>query len=145
MTRFYVHTRAAIRTIFPRSAYIIIGIRSPGADRVSYPANERCAGILELAFDDIDQAGAVLLRPDAPEVLFDDALADQIIDFWLAHRDVAEIHVHCDAGSCRSPAVAAALQKLAGDDDSVWFATKSPNRKVYRTLLNRAMDRGLLA
>jgi predicted protein tyrosine phosphatase len=44
--------------------------------------------------------------------------------------------VHCDAGHSRSPAVAAAISKAFGEDDSMYFKRYRPNMRVYRNLLD---------
>lgn len=52
-----------------------------------------------------------------------------------------EFGVVLRSGKSRSPAVAAAITKIKGGDDSHWFRVKTPNALVYRTLLNRAFER----
>ena len=51
--------------------------------------------------------------------------------------------VHCFAGISRSAAVAAAISKLKGLDDSQFLDEPfEPNVRVYRTLLDVASGRG---
>ena len=105
--------------------------------------------MLTLVFDDADNDIPILL-PNGERVrpiLFDAQMADQVLDFWLAGQAVMidELYLHCDAGQCRSPAIAAALQDIATNDDSHLFATKRPCMLVYRTLMERAFDRGLMS
>jgi protein-tyrosine phosphatase len=43
--------------------------------------------------------------------------------------------VHCLAGVCRSPAVAAAISQIKYNDDSLYFDIYHPNTLVYNTML----------
>ena len=120
-------------------AWACISIGSFDGDWPNITAVNRM-GLLKLHFHDADE------KAEDAEVLtlFSEAHADQILDFFNQHKDVDYILVHCTAGRSRSPAVAAAITKILGGDDSVWFRIKTPNALVYRTLLNRAFDRNLI-
>lgn len=106
--------------------------------------NEAMVGRLNLKFHDVDffKNGE---REDG-RILFDEALADQVLNFHneMKAKGVSVVYVHCLMGMCRSAAVAAALDKIEKDDDHVWFATKRPNMRVYRTILEVAADKGLI-
>lgn len=136
--RYVVHTRATIQSINPLENHAILSITD--SDTVSPPLfpNARCHGVLRVVFDDVDAGSGDVGRP---VVLFDAALARTILDFWRAARDAgaATIYIHCNAGQSRSPAVAAALTRLDGGDDDPWFRRRTPNRLVYRTLLEVGM------
>lgn len=47
---------------------------------------------------------------------------------------VGAVVVHCEGGVSRSPAVAAALCKGLGGDDSCFFRQYKPNAYVYRLM-----------
>lgn len=71
--------------------------------------------------------------------IFNKDHAMQILDFVKEMWDQVECFlIHCDAGLSRSPAVAAAIENIyyGSGADQYWFATKTPNSLVYRTLLN---------
>jgi predicted protein tyrosine phosphatase len=152
---FFVHTRISAAAINPTQPHLIISVSDPGSEPIVFPDNRSCRGVLRLAFYDLEQdpirsIPIPLLRrlaeiKGATEmVVFDQAMADEILDFWLTHQgNVSEIHIHCDAAVSRSPAIAAALLKISAEDNAVWFRTRAPNMLVYRTLLERAQRRGL--
>src|SRR5262249_4949755 len=48
--------------------------------------------------------------------------------------------VHCDAGMCRSPAVAAAVAKVLLGDDAAYFRRYRPNMRGYRIMLETYYD-----
>jgi hypothetical protein len=92
-------------------------------------------GLLQLSFADRDVTNVTpemiveknLFRPDQ---------AKQILDFVSDNWDKAEVFlIHCEAGLCRSPAIAAAITKIAGGEDGYYFKHYSPNRYVYKTIL----------
>ena len=92
-----------------------------------------CLGTLRLAFDDVldgqDQG--------RPIVAFSDEHAREILDFWAAMRDgIDTLVVHCNGGQCRSPGVAAAIERIETGQDDRWFARKRPNIRVYRMILD---------
>lgn len=105
--------------------------------------NDLKKGRLNLKYHDVDRADPKELKD---RILFNEEMANQVLDFYLdmKEQEVEIIFVHCSMGMCRSPATAAALQKLDCGDDHIWFATKRPNMLVYREILNAAADRGLL-
>lgn len=72
--------------------------------------------------------------------------AARIAGTFAQYNDrVSQIIVHCDAGYSRSPAVAAALTKALGEDDSSYFGHGyCPNMHVYRLVLNELAEHGLL-
>jgi predicted protein tyrosine phosphatase len=84
---------------------------------------------LRIAFDDID-------KPNGDKILFDKSHATQIWDFVESVWDKVDLLlIHCLAGTCRSPAVAAAVAKIKYDDDSLYFRLHTPNMLVYRTMM----------
>jgi predicted protein tyrosine phosphatase len=117
-----------------------------------WPKLNKCqqVGLLQLEFADIncrEDVGPELLamHPDLPDRLFTEEHANQILDFVQKHWDEIEVlMVHCYAGLCRSPAVAAAIHKIfQNDDDSAFFSLYTPNSRVYTTILTVANQRGL--
>ena len=62
--------------------------------------------------------------------------AKAVWDFVRRWREqVRLIVVHCKVGTSRSPAVAAAICRGLGDDDSSFFRDYQPNRRIYDFLL----------
>lgn len=92
--------------------------------------------LLQLSFADRD-----MIKETTPEVvakydLFRPEQAKQIIDFVGENWDKVEAFlIHCEAGISRSPAIAAAITKIAGGEDGYYFKHYSPNRYVYTTIL----------
>lgn len=104
--------------------------------------------MIRLSFSDADKVGDVEpaygMKVEQKN-LFCKTQAKQILDFVEKNKDKIEVlMVHCLAGSCRSPAIAAAISKIYTGDDAWYFKAKTPNRLVYRTILEVANERGLI-
>jgi len=100
-------------------------------------------GLLQLHFADVDHPSFEERIERLGLQFFSEDHANEILDFVNLHWDNVELFfIHCEAGQSRSPAVAAAIMKIKGFDDSEWFKTKRPNAHVYRTILNAAHERG---
>lgn len=117
--------------------WAVISIKNPGAKEVVFNC-PNLVGALHLTFHDE-------IKPNDAYVMFDEAMATETWDFVKKHWDEVDIVlVHCHMGLCRSPAIAAAVAKALEGDDKLWFKIKSPNRHVYRTMLQVAHERGLV-
>ena len=137
--QFFVYSRRALEAVQPHDVpHVIISITSGAEDVARFRANEHCRGILRISFPDAEVASEKFADAD----LFSRRHARQIWDFVLIHRDsVQRIVIHCDAGVSRSPAVAAALARTLGGDESEFFTGKyHPNMRVYRLLVESAPD-----
>ncbi len=137
--RYIVHTQQTIKRINPVESHAIISISDREDTRPKVPVNAQCVGVLNMTFHD------VVKGKYNPKLItmFDDAMANEILDFWLEHKQADSMYVHCAGGQCRSPGVAAALQRLEIGNDDNWFASKRPNILVYRLILNQAYARNL--
>lgn len=127
---FMIMGRSAILRHPIPSEWAVVSIADPGDNPVPL-ADDRSGGLLRLAFADDDggEAGS-----------FDEAMAADILSFYgeVRERQAPVLLIHCMAGVCRSPAVAAALRRLSGGDDGPYFNSYVPNRHVYRTLIETA-------
>jgi predicted protein tyrosine phosphatase len=104
------------------------------------PASIDDAHVLRLQFDDVD--GSNETWHNRPVVMFNESLAESILDFWHQVKDQIDVLlVHCNAGMCRSPAVAAVIEHIHTGEDQHWFDRKRPNMMVYRTLLETWLER----
>lgn len=132
--------------------HLIISITTPYADGSTDQANLRTApatlGILRQAFHDLPdmpadvEASVFADEPYLRDALFTRELAKEVLDFVQVRADaVRSILVHCDAGLSRSPGVAAALAKILLGDDTVWFKSFHPNRRVYRLIMEEFAER----
>lgn len=93
-----------------------------------FTENQFCKGVLTLYFDDI-------VKEVDGAVLFDDDMADQIIEFIENHRKTVDtLLVHCYAGQSRSRAVGAFAVEMLGGDNSKYFEEGSPNQYIYDVL-----------
>lgn len=110
-------------------SYAVISIQDThtGGFGVTFSESRFCRGVLTLYFDDT-------VRETEGAVLFSEEMAEQIIDFIDAHRQVDTLLVHCYAGQSRSLAVGAFAVKMLGADNNAYFAAGSPNLHVYNTL-----------
>jgi predicted protein tyrosine phosphatase len=150
--KFWVRNRKEVEDSNPlMTKHIIISIYTPFDAPPKVKKNDFTQGVLQLAFDDLDNPGPSTIRAMGEVVLFNEQMADQIIEFVNSHKDgVNCIVCHCDAGVSRSAGTAAALSKYFNNDDSEYFSSSgmysarrfSPNMRVYRILLNQLMNGG---
>ena len=133
---YFVYSRRAIERIEAHEVpHVILSITSSVEDRARLPIAETTLGVLRLTFPDLLPRH----RLARGRALFSEEQADRIWAFVTEHRAACQrIVLHCDAGVSRSPAVAAALAKVLGDDDRDLFERYDPNPHVYRLLLSRA-------
>jgi predicted protein tyrosine phosphatase len=128
--RAFVFSRGAIEAIRPfEEPHVIVSITSALEDQARLPIHEQTRGVLRLSFADRDEPSF------EGERLFDADDARAIWALLREHRDAEVLVVHCDAGLCRSPAVAAAVSRALNGDDEEFFRRYRPNMRVFRTLL----------
>ena len=114
--------------------HIVISITSPGYEHPKLPESKSRVGLLQIKFHDIDKT---IVSKGKTYPVFTKEQAKTIIAFFNQYRNkVNSIICQCEVGVCRSPAVAAALAKGIGQDDSKFFKYYCPNMYVYRLLLN---------
>jgi predicted protein tyrosine phosphatase len=132
---FVIRSRGSIERDTPeQSSYIIISIRDPEKQEVTIRPEAGLRGVLYLAFHDADPASDMALPNDKSLMTIEHA--NQIWQFvqkWLGKIDA--VVVHCEQGISRSPAVAAALCKHYGGDETYFFRQYRPNRFVYELML----------
>jgi predicted protein tyrosine phosphatase len=113
-----------------RTPYAVISITDPGSRRPRIREPNHFRGALFLKFHDAEDE----MHPDI--VLMKPAHAKRIWRFFREQQDkIGTLVVHCEQGASRSPAVAAAICKTLGDDDSRFFEEFMPNPYVYALLL----------
>ena len=112
--------------------YAVISITTPGDEEATIAPSDNCRAVLRLSFYDIRAAEC---NAEWQTVLPEHAR--RIWAFVGEHwGHIEELIIHCDAGQSRSPAVAAALDKVLHGDDSRWWKGFRFNYLVYETLLN---------
>ena len=117
------------RGVRVREPYAVISITDPGTQRPRICKPILFRGALFLKFHDAEEQS----QPDT--VLMKPADAKRIWRFVGEHHDeIGTLVVHCEQGGSRSPAVAAAIAKSLGDDDSRFFQEYVPNLYVYQML-----------
>lgn len=117
-----------------------ISIVSPGDDWPQLVHDNRLE-VLRLQFKDVDK----VREQDKGRIkgLFNDVHADKIWKFVESVKDrIDTLLVHCEAGLSRSPGVAAAIAHvyLCKEAEQSFFDNYTPNRHVYRTLLEHHYD-----
>lgn len=134
----FVYSRGAIERTQPHEVpHIIVSITSSEADQARLPPSPHCRAVLRLTFADADAKSDVI--PE--ESLFSRKHARAIWDLLEEHMpQIERFIVHCDAGMCRSPAVAAAISKVFTGDDADYFRRYRPNMRVHRTMLETYYD-----
>lgn len=117
-----------------RVPYIVVSISDPGSPQPKIRPSRLCRGILRLRFHDAEPTKGFTPPPEIKQMTQQQAMA--IWQFVQKHlANIKMIIVHCEAGMSRSPAVAAAICKGLGGDDSRFFEDYQPNMYVYRLLL----------
>ena len=112
-----------------KDTYAVISIQDThtGGFGITFSESNFCKGVLTLYFDDI-------VKEISGAVLFDDEMAERVIDFITSHKQVDTLLVHCYAGQSRSRAVGAFAVKMLGGDNSRYFKGAIPNQYVYDVL-----------
>jgi len=123
--------------------YIHIAVYTPGdTETPLIPCAARVAR-LDLCFHDVARVSerewlANQLKGTGTEVQpFTQQHAEQIVAFLKAHSGIKHIAVNCDAGSSRSPAIAAAISYHFTGKCEEFYTRYRPNRHVVRLLTNR--------
>jgi predicted protein tyrosine phosphatase len=140
MKKFMFGSRRAIENLADKLKgvpHAFISIKTPKDGDAMIPVTEDTAGILRLAFDDIDPKqhypdGFKFRLGDTP---FDDAMASEVWKFIDDLPEECSVFIHCDAGLSRSPGLAAGLSKVLNDDDAGYFENAYPNMLVYNTII----------
>jgi len=134
-----VYNRSTVQNFNTDTPHIIISIA--GDLDLDFPPiltenKESCLDILRLRFWDTDKEAAWMEKSGVG--LFKPRQAVQILKLIEKHKDVLKLIVcQCEGGISRSSGTAGALSKILNGDDTVFFkAPYSPNRLVYRTILN---------
>jgi len=137
--KIFVYSRGAIERVPPHDVpHVMVSITSSDADQARIPPSPHCRALLRLSFADADAPTTAI--PE--QALFSRAHARAIWDLVEEHLPhIERFIVHCDAGMCRSPAVAAAIAKVLEGDDTAYFRRYRPNMRVYRTMLETYYDR----
>ena len=127
--------------------YIVISIYSTGSGPANIPSHSTCLDVLSIQFDDLAED---IFTEDLTYKAITEQQANKIwtfVDYYLKcnrpnltpsidDHKAELILIHCDAGTCRSPAVAAAIEFYYTGNDVKWFKFPYlPNMKVYNTML----------
>jgi len=124
-----------------KEPFIIISIRTPGAEPMRTPQGPNVRGVLLMAFPDLDNNYKALPAEYRNEYtddeLFNAKHAKEILTFVAQHKEgVESIIIQCEGGLSRSRAVKAALDKLLNGNDAPYDGT---NDLVYETILETAI------
>ena len=122
--------------VIVRQPYAVISISDPDKPRPRILKTVLLRGSLFLRFHDVEDQ----MRPDI--VMMKPAQARRIWRFVEQQApEIGALVVQCEQGASRSPAVAAAICKTLGGDDSRFFQEYVPNRYVYDLMLKTAPAR----
>ena len=115
----------------PEIPYVVVSIADAAGVHPTLIDSPLRLGVLRLGFDDV----APNKNGERGKTPMTSAQAREIREFVEAHLEFLElVVVHCDAGMCRSPAVAAALWRWLEGSRGPFFETFRPNPHVYRTM-----------
>ena len=109
-----------------RTPYIVISISDPTRPRPKLRPSALCREVLSLRFHDSEPVAGFPLPSEITLMTEQDAQAVwELVCRW--REEISTILVHCEAGMSRSPAVAAAVCRGLGQDDSGFFQDFQPN------------------
>jgi len=135
--QFIIQDERLIKTYDFKEKHIVISITSPGYEHPKLPELKSRIGLLQIKFHDIDKT---IISKGKEYPAFTKEQAKEIWKFFQSYKlKVNSVVVQCEVGVSRSPAVAAALAKIIGQDDSKFFKYYVPNMFIYRLLLNEGI------
>lgn len=138
-----VLSRSRAKLFSSNSPWAVVSISDPYDEKPKLNL-AGCVDALYLNFWDNDSIDDLPESED--ENFFAPKHALQVWDFVDKVWDKIDVlMVHCLAGSCRSPAVAAAVSKVKWDDDGYFFKTFTPNMHVYGELIRAAYKLGKIS
>jgi predicted protein tyrosine phosphatase len=136
--KIHVLSRSEAKEFKCNAAWAAISVSTLAGDFPHLSSNNR-RGLLRLDFWDISKPSHRQIQANDLK-LFSIDQANEVISFIDENWDnVEELLVHCEAGVCRSPAIAAAIChiKYGSGAEKHFFKEYSPNRWVYRRILDR--------
>ena len=139
-----VFSRADVHEFATDRPYILISVRDPGTEPVEVNVMPHQVARLDLEISDVDATNKPNLQNIGNIKLFtiDDA-ASILRLFEITRPCINLIIINCEAGVSRSSAIAAALTRIMGNSDAVYFDSKGPycpNKFIYKMLLNMAVQ-----
>ncbi|MEI7835314.1 MAG: hypothetical protein WCK05_02770 [Planctomycetota bacterium] len=136
--KFLVASRdEAVCGVLVREPYVVISISDPGSRQPKVKISGLCREVLHLRFHDAEPTEGFEL----PSTIRLMTPADALVTWNLIRRwqeEIETVLVHCHAGMSRSPAVAAAICRALGQNDSRFFREYQPNMYVYGLILQAA-------
>ena len=122
-----------------RTRYVVISIHDSRSKKPKVRKLTGLKDVLYLKFDDAEPS--VHMELPANIKLMTAAHAKAVWDFLALHqKTIGTVVVHCEQGMSRSPAVAAAIAKKLGMDDTRFWDEHQPNRHVYEMMLTSFPD-----
>lgn len=134
-----------ISFVEPHAMISINEVIGSGYADATLKTNDNTLGVLILRFDDTvsleswKECGWPEVENREP-VLFNEDMAQQVIDFYNQHKGKAEtILVHCHAGISRSAAIGSCLMQFEGQDPTkLMVPPKHPNVLVRSLIMRHA-------
>ena len=130
--KFLVLSRSEVKRVVPDEPYVVVSVTNPGLPEAELAASPLRRDALRLQFHDMGDYG----QPLRDNVLMTEEDAGAILEFVGRYAgEVGMIVCQCEAGMSRSAGIAAALSQVLQGEDRFFFANFSPNRWMYRTLI----------
>jgi len=137
-----VFSRQEVQEFVTDMPHLFISLYDPDLTPVDVPNNPYLIDRIDIDCWDIDQEDQnfpikIFTADDARMIL-------SLVNTKL--HNINLIVVSCEAGISRSAGVASSLTKILGKTDETYFTPKGryrPNRHIYRTILNTAVEMGL--
>lgn len=116
--------------------HILISVREPREETITFPSNLHRQAILQLVFSDINTVGLDNKWQQVPQViLFSIKHAEDILKFLNDNSSSKRLICQCTAGISRSAGIAAAISKIVYDDDTYFHKRYIPNSRVRSIIL----------
>ena len=116
-----------------RTRYVVISIHDSRSKKPKVRKQAGLKDVLFLKFDDAEPS--IHMELPASIKLMTAAHAKAIWDFLALHQKaIGTVVVHCEQGMSRSPAVAAAIAKRLGIDETRFWSDHQPNKYVYEMM-----------
>ena len=129
-----VLSRRDVKHLAPGVPHIVISIADAAGIHPALADDPARRGVLRAAFDDVVPTRRETTGSKRAMSPHDARAIREFVEAYL--EDVELIVVHCEAGMCRSPAVAAALWRWLEGGRGPFFDTFRPNAHVYRTMVD---------
>ena len=136
---FKVLSRREIENYQINKKHIVFSVCDPEEKYVNLPESLSRVSSVFMKFPDFDHQ---IEGYPHNNLIFNEDTAQGVITFFNLYKTAITLVIcQCEVGISRSAAIAGALAKSIGQDDSYFFKHYLPNMLVYRLILEEAFKR----